>query len=124
MNSTRQALDFRPVNLRKEYREMIHYRCDICKCELDPQHDTSYVVRMEVYPAPADSPSAIDDDRDHLEDIQEVLERFQEFDADGQLPVADTYQTRRFDLCGDCCKRFLKQPLPRTVATQFNFSKR
>ena len=103
---------------------MIHYSCDMCKCELVPQDDTSYVVRMEVYPAPAPASAAIEDDRDHLEDIQEVLERLQEFDADGQLPAADTYQTRRFDLCSDCCKLFLKQPLPRTVAPQFKFSNR
>ena len=31
---------------------MIHYGCDMCKCELDPTHDMTYVVRMEVYPAP------------------------------------------------------------------------
>jgi hypothetical protein len=79
---------------------------------------------MEVYPAPAETEAAIDDDRDHLNDIREVLERFEEFDADGQLPVADNYQTRRFDLCGECCKQFLKQPLGRSTAPQFDFSKR
>ncbi len=66
---------------------MIHYSCDMCKCELDPTHETSYVVRMEVYPAPVEADAAIDNDRDHLEDIHDVLERFEEFDADGRLPV-------------------------------------
>jgi hypothetical protein len=103
--------------------KMIHYSCDLCKCELDPNHDASYVVRMEVYPAPCEA-SRIDDDRDHLEDIQEVLERFDEFESDGQLPENDTYQTRRFDLCSDCCRRFLKEPLGRRHAPQFDFSKR
>ena len=55
---------------------MIHYSCDMCKCELDPTHETTYVVRMEVYPAPVEADAAIDNDRDHLEDIHEVLERF------------------------------------------------
>ena len=103
---------------------MIHYSCDLCKCELDPKHDVSYVVRMEVYPAPCEAGGAIDNDRDHLEDIHEVLERFEEFDADGELPENDTYQTRRFDLCGDCCRRFLKEPLGRRTAPHFDFSKR
>ena len=103
---------------------MIHYSCDMCKCEIDPTHDTTYVVRMEVYPAPVEADAAIDNDRDHLEDIHEVLERFEEFDADGRLPVADTYQIRRFDLCSECCKQFLKQPLGRSAAPQFDFSKR
>jgi hypothetical protein len=103
---------------------MIHYSCDMCKCELDPKHDTSYVVRMEVYPAPAESGGAIDEDRDHLGDINEVLERYDEFEPDGQLPESDTYQSRRFDLCGECCKRFLREPLGRSAAPHFNFSKR
>jgi hypothetical protein len=103
---------------------MIHYSCDMCKGELDPRHDTSYVVRMEVYPAPVEATAGIDGDRDHLGDIHEVLERIEEFDADGQLPVNDTYQTRRFDLCSECCKQFLKEPLGRGAAQQFDFSKR
>jgi hypothetical protein len=78
---------------------------------------------MEVYPAPVQSDVAMDEDRDHLEDIHEVLERYDEFDADGQLPVADTYQTRRFDLCSECCKQFLKEPLGRRAA-HLDFSKR
>ena len=103
---------------------MIHYSCDLCKCELDPTHDVSYVVRMEVYPAPGPATGATDNDRDHLEDIHEVLERFEEFEADGALPETDTYHTRRFDLCSDCCRRFLKEPLGRRAAPQFDFSKR
>jgi hypothetical protein len=79
---------------------------------------------MEVYPAPAEAETTVDDDRDHLEDIHEVLERFEEFDADGRLPVTDTYQSRRFDLCSECCKRFLQEPLGRREAPQFDFSKR
>jgi hypothetical protein len=103
---------------------MIHFSCDMCKCELDPKHDTSYVVRMEVYPAPAQADAAMDDDRDYLGDINEVLERFEEFDADGQLPDHDTYQQRRFDLCSECCKRFMREPLGHRTAQQFDFSKR
>jgi hypothetical protein len=102
---------------------MIHYSCDLCKSELDPNHDVSFVVRMEVYPAPCET-GAIDNDRDNLEDVREVLERFEEFDADGKLPENDSYQTRRFDLCSECCRRFLKEPLGRRGAPQFDFSKR
>jgi hypothetical protein len=103
---------------------MIHYSCDLCKRELDPHHDSIYVVRMEVYPATCGTGHAIDSDRDHLEDVREVLERFEEFDADGVLPENDAYQKRRFDLCGACCQRFLKEPLGRRSAAQFDFSKR
>jgi hypothetical protein len=79
---------------------------------------------MEVYPVPCDADAAIDNDRDHLEDVNEVLERFHEFEADGLLPESDTHRSRRFDLCRNCCERFLKEPLGRRGAPQFDFSKR
>jgi hypothetical protein len=91
---------------------------------LDPKHDVSYVVRMEVYPSPCETESVIDNDRDHLEDIQEVLQRFDEFEADGILPETDTYRKGRFDLCRACCERFLQEPLGRRNAPKFDFSKR
>ena len=103
---------------------MIHYSCDMCKCEFDPKHDTSYVVRMEVYPAPAETDAAIDNDRDHLEDIHEVLERFEEFDADGQLARNRHVSNPPLRSVQRCCKQFLKQPLGRSAAPQFDFSKR
>jgi hypothetical protein len=102
---------------------MIHYSCDMCKCELDPKHDVSYVVRMEVYPAPCNSDAAVDSDRDYLEEISEVLERFDEFEADGLLPENDAHKRHRVELCRSCCERFL-EPLSRRSAPQFDFSKR
>ncbi len=102
---------------------MIHYSCDMCKCELDPKHDVSYVVRMEVYPAPCNSDAAVDSDRDYLEEISEVLERFDEFEADGLLPENDAHKRHRVELCRSCCERFL-EPLSRRSSPQFDFSKR
>lgn len=103
---------------------MIHYTCDMCNCELDPKHDVSYVVRMEVYPATCNTEPAIDNDRDHLSDIHEVLNRFEEFEADGVLPESDSYRKQRFELCRSCCERFMKEPLGRRTAPQYDFSKR
>lgn len=102
---------------------MIHYTCDMCNCELDPKHDVKYAIRMEMYPTPCDTNSAIDNDRDYLEDIQEVLQRYDEFEADGELPENDTYHKYHLDLCRACCERFL-QPITRKNAPQFDFSKR
>jgi hypothetical protein len=79
---------------------------------------------MEVYPAPSETESAIDNDRDYLNDIQEVLERLDEFEADGVLPESDTYRSRRYDLCRKCCERFLQQPLERRAVPQFDLSQR
>jgi hypothetical protein len=100
---------------------MIRYSCDLCKRELDPHDDLRYVVKMEVYaafdPAAAD---ADEDDRDHLEEIQDILERMEDSDSD-QIGE-DVYQQLRFDLCPDCRRKFVKNPLGREVAKAFGFS--
>src|SRR4051812_31744026 len=102
---------------------MIRYICDLCKCEIDPQHESSFVVQMELYAAPSAEAGRIDDDRDHLEDFHEVLERYDEFDEDGALLGADSYRKKRFDLCTNCAKRFLQDPLGARAAERFEMSK-
>jgi hypothetical protein len=100
---------------------MIRYCCDLCKRELDPQDDLRYVVRVEVYAA--FDPIAVDDDeadRDHLEEIQDVLERME--DVSGHEVSDDVCQQLRFDLCPECRKKFLENPLGRETAKAFGFS--
>ncbi|MFZ5832120.1 MAG: hypothetical protein ACOY3P_18715 [Planctomycetota bacterium] len=101
---------------------MIRYSCDLCGCELDPKGDLRYVVKMEVFAA--FDPVASDDeedDRDHLEELQDILERAEDV-ADDQIGE-DVYQQMRFDLCPECRKRFLKNPLGREpVKAVFGFS--
>jgi hypothetical protein len=100
---------------------MIHYSCDCCKRELDPE-DLRYVVKMEVYAA--FDPSAMDeaaDDRDHLQEIQEILQRSDE--AVNDEIASDVYEQLRFDLCPECHRRFLKNPLDRELPKHFDFSK-
>jgi hypothetical protein len=100
---------------------MIHYSCDCCKRSLDSE-DLRYVVKMEVYaaldPAPLDD---ADNDRDHLQEIQEILQCSEDA-ADDQIG-SDVYQQLRFDLCPECRKRFLKNPLARELSGKFDFSK-
>jgi hypothetical protein len=101
---------------------MIRYSCDLCGMELDPQNDLRYVAKIEVYaafdPAAADSE---DDDRDHLEEIQDILERMEDSASD-QIGD-DVYQQLRFDLCPECRRKFVKNPLGRKkLAEAFGFS--
>ncbi|MCE9545930.1 MAG: hypothetical protein K8T25_10485 [Planctomycetia bacterium] len=60
------------------------------------------------------------DDRDHLEEIQDIVERIE--DADTDRVGDDVYQQMRFDLCPECRQRFLRNPLARESAKQFDFS--
>ncbi len=102
-------------------RDMIHYSCDLCKRELDPQDDLRYVVKMEIFAA--FDPSSLDSeeqDRDHLEEIQDILERLE--DSSSEEIGDDVYQQLRFDLCPECRKKFVKNPLGRETAKAFGFS--
>src|SRR5262249_42979341 len=99
---------------------MIHYSCDLCKRLIDSQEDVRYVVKIEVYAGLDPSTDIVDDDRDGLQDIQDSLQRLE--DIDDHQAQDDVYQQLRFDLCPQCRKRFLKQPLGRESLKQFNFS--
>lgn len=100
---------------------MIHYSCDRCKCSIDPEDDLRYVVKLEVHAAmePVDSDNA-DDDRDHLLEIQEILERID--DSENDCIGDDIYQKQRFDLCADCYKKFIKNPIGRESPVHLGFS--
>ena len=100
---------------------MIHYTCDRCKRVLDPVEDLRYVVRLEVQAVmdPVDS-DEVDDDRDHLLEVHEILERTE--DLQGALIGDDIYQRTRYDLCPECYQRFIRNPIGAEPAVQLNFS--
>lgn len=101
---------------------MIHYSCDLCKRPIDASDDLRYVVKIEVCAAmdPIEAEPR-DDDQDNLLEMQEILQRLEAADSD-QIGE-DVYQTLRFDLCTECRKKFLKNPLGREQLKHFNFSK-
>ncbi len=102
---------------------MIRYYCDLCKRELDPGEDLRYVIKMEVYAALDPPASATEDenDRDHLEEIQDILERLDDSDC-GQVGD-DVYTQLQFDLCPECRRKFVSNPLGRKTAKVLDFSK-
>jgi hypothetical protein len=101
---------------------MLHYSCDLCKRPLDPEDELRYVVKLEVYaafdPVLLDEPEK---DCDHLDDLDEIIEQME--DLSSEHIADDVCQRLRFDLCPECRKRFLANPLGRKMAEQFNFSK-
>jgi hypothetical protein len=101
---------------------MIRYSCDLCKRDLDSENDLRYVVKIEVYAAFNPDASAEDDnDRDHLQEIQDILESMD--DAEDENIGEEVYQQLRFDLCPECRKKFLQNPLAREAAAKaFGFS--
>ncbi|QDV71617.1 hypothetical protein Poly24_53560 [Rosistilla carotiformis] len=100
---------------------MIHYSCDRCKCEINPDEELRYSVQVEIK-AVFDTPAGIvdDADTDHLLELHEILERLgdDESDAIGE----DVYQRRRYDLCSGCFRQYQKNPLGRESSLSFGFS--
>jgi hypothetical protein len=100
---------------------MIHYSCDRCKRVLDSQNDLRYVVRLEVQAVmdPLNDCES-DDDRDHLMEIEEILERVddEQCDSIGE----EIYQKRRYDLCSECYRKFVQNPLGREAKASLGFS--
>jgi hypothetical protein len=91
---------------------MIRYRCDRCGCTLAANDPARFIVKIEVYAAaehiefgPADL------QRDHLKEIQSLVEQLKTADPD---EIEDqTYRRLRFDLCRDCQRWLLQNPLGR-----------
>lgn len=101
---------------------MIHYSCDRCKRKLNAVDDLRYVVKLEVQAAM--SPACEDDvqdDRDHLMEIEDILEGVMA--AEDDQIGEEIYQRRSFDLCSSCYRKFLANPLGRDLQPAFGFSK-
>jgi hypothetical protein len=100
---------------------MIHHSCDLCKRLIDTEEDVRYVLKMEVYAALDPALDDVDDDRDGLQDVQDMLQRIDDLET-SEVAQDDVYQQLRFDLCPECRKKFLKAPLGREAMKQFDFS--
>ncbi len=100
---------------------MIHYSCDRCKRIIDSEEDLRYVVKLEVQAAM--EPLEVDefeDDRDHLLEVQEILERLE--DSESEAISDELYQRSRFDLCSECYREFIKNPVGYEGRAHFGFS--
>ena len=91
---------------------MIHFTCDRCNRVIDLEQELRYVVRMEIEavmdPIHEEEPQ---DDRDHLLEIDEILERVE--CATDDSVSDDIYHKRRYDLCPQCYRKFKANPLAR-----------
>jgi hypothetical protein len=101
---------------------MLHVTCDLCGKELLPGDDHRYVVKIEVFAA--HDPSEITDadlDDDHMEAVSQLLNEMDDGLTDPD-EVAPAYKHFRFDLCPNCHKKFLRDPLGKEAAQKFDFS--
>lgn len=107
---------------------MLHYSCDLCKRPIDNNSDVRHVVKIEVFQAVEDAPAGTmagccggdQEDEDHLDDMQDLLERLEDHDCTELLDGGAV--TLRFDLCDACRQRFIKNPLGAKNGKKLDFS--
>lgn len=99
---------------------MLHFTCDLCGKELQGD-DHRYVVKIEAYAAhdPTEITEA-DLDDDHMEAVSQLLQEME--DSLDEIELVETNKNFRYDLCPECHKKFLQDPLGRE-AQKFDFSK-
>lgn len=99
---------------------MIHYTCDRCKREIDTAHQTRHVVKIEVSAVIEGAADEFHDEVDHLSELNQLLEGISDEESD--LEVSDTCHRGRYDLCPECYRQFLKNPLGRDAMLAIGFS--
>lgn len=98
---------------------MMHCTCDHCGKELRLDEEKRYVVKIEITLAePVGGLTEEDLDEDHLEAVSQILKEAEE---DGDLE--EPRRTFRYDLCHDCQRRFVRDPLAKEQAHKLFFSK-
>ena len=100
---------------------MLHVTCDLCGKNIRPGEDHRFVVKIEAYAAadPAEITEA-DLDEDHMEALSQALRDMEENET--SLDIVEPYKHFRYDLCTDCHKRFVQNPLAKEAAQKFDFS--
>jgi hypothetical protein len=100
---------------------MIHYTCDRCKRQINTADQTRYVVQIDIQTA-ADQPKAeLEDDIDQLTELHQMLEGLTDPGIDEDDDIESSHHGR-YDLCPECHRQFLKNPLGRDAVVALGFS--
>lgn len=98
---------------------MIHYTCDRCRRSID-QDELRFSVVIEVQVAIEDGPIGVDSIADELCELKEILQQFNDEEREEISQYA--YQQRQYDLCCDCQREYLKNPLSVDAVAKVGFS--
>lgn len=99
---------------------MIHYTCDRCHRPIDVTQEIRYTVRIEVTAAADDQSGWMDEDRDHLAQIEEIIQSLESVDSrEGRM---EPFQRQVFDLCSSCHDRFVRDPIGNEHQAEVGFS--
>jgi hypothetical protein len=100
---------------------MLRIMCDGCGKELG-KGEAHHVVKIEVFAnASAGQLTEEDLDRDHLEEVAEILAEMEE--GPGEAVPEPSTARLRYDLCSPCRRRYMRDPLAKENAPKLHFSK-
>ena len=103
---------------------MIHYTCDRCKRQINTADQTRYVIQIDIQSA-ADEPKCdIEDDIDQLTELHQMLEGMTDTNQhiEAAADESESSHRGRYDLCPECHRQFLKNPLGRDAVLALGFS--
>lgn len=105
----------------KAEEKMIHYSCDRCRRLIESRQLVRYAVTIEVEAVlDTRNETEADDDRDCLLELDQMLEQLEDEVLDEEHPAV--YQRKQFDLCPECYRQFIKNPMGREKTVPFGFS--
>jgi DNA-directed RNA polymerase subunit RPC12/RpoP len=99
---------------------MIHYSCDRCKRPIEGRDAVRYVVKMEIEATIDCDDCSPDIDQDALLEMDAMLENLEDEVLD--YDCTPLFECKRYDLCPDCYREFVKNPLAREKFVPFGFS--
>ncbi len=103
---------------------MIHYTCDRCKRQINTADQTRYVIQIDIQSAADEPKSNVEDDIDQLTELHQMLEGITDTDHHMEDEEGETESSHRgrYDLCPECHRQFLKNPLGRDAVLALGFS--
>ena len=105
---------------------MIHYTCDRCRRQINTDDQPRYVVMIDIQSITESSDDFCDDtateeDLDQLAVLHQSLEGLNEPSIHDETQEDDSHRGR-YDLCANCHREFLENPLGRETVAQIGFS--
>ncbi|MDG3004239.1 hypothetical protein [Paludisphaera mucosa] len=105
---------------------MVHFTCDLCGKDITSSGEDRFVVKMEAFPG--FDPNEIkeeDLEDDPMEAVSDMIQRDEAFGPLDHESADDACRRKgfRFDLCPSCHGKFLRDPLGKSHANVFDFSK-
>ena len=98
---------------------MIHYSCDRCRRSIH-EDELRFSVSVEIQVALDYEGSPFDDADESAGELQEILQQMNEEEREEISQYA--YQRRHFDLCSDCHREYVKNPLAVEASAKVGFS--